>query len=631
MLHQPISLLPSLLLICHVAAQPPPAPAPPAPPQYTNPLPTAYIPVGVGSIPDPAKLEDFGVFGKYLGDDVNYKTCGQKTVKTLNPQFTDSATEATVICEPRPDRVIVRADGAAFDYKTFKRDLKQECELFTCSDQTYPKAKTILGTMDITAFVPGDGSNNMTGKDSNKDVKDVDVEAANPENPETNICKDKRPGYSQKTGAILFANEGKCLEMHKLGRDKYSEEYIQVPRWLQPGESVKNIRPFFFDGQRPESEMDIEFANNRIMFKTPNSMDSLNYKDCNTACDSGKVVKVTMKKSAYRIALALDPNQCSSFRICIAPNDFLDDVKVPECMLGNQIDVMFKTGVVTWPNKGRASLIELMSPYSDLQHPVVIEFGYGVGAGAGASRAEYYIGNDHREIVTSSSNGFKAQDSQQLVFFFPTESCLKPKAGIFSKHIESAKALTSKDVIKGGSYDSETLEPVQAPQNEEPPTTTTPRTAENFVPTSTMKSLELNPLTVIIDANDNGPGSSKSDTVKSERVFVKGKWWWWAIYLGFVIGTLITLAVGGGLFYVLRRTVFGIWYRGMYKRYGCDPSGTTGGITGIGFGNTVTGDVTVQETSGNTTGGGTTTNTTVSETSTLLDKTTAETNKSIAM
>lgn len=205
-----------------------------------------------------------------------------------------------------------------------------------------------------------------------------------------------------------------------------------------------------------------------------------------------------------------------------------------------------------------------------------------------------------------------------------------------------------------------------------------------------MKSLELNPLTVIIDANDNGPGSSKSDTVKSERVFVKGKWWWWAIYLGFVIGTLITLAVGGGLFYVLRRTVFGIWlvydleililegrrryvdrrkqqsaatcmqvgrhvairrnshsvidkhtrsrtkmfyfrYRGMYKRYGCDPSGTTGGITGIGFGNTVTGDVTVQETSGNTTGGGTTTNTTVSETSTLLDKTTAETNKSIAM
>lgn len=66
---------------------------------------------------------------------------------------------------------------------------------------------------------------------------------------QANEVKIKLTSKFQKTGAILFANEGKCLEMHKLGRDKYSEEYIQVPRWLQPGESVKNIRPFFFDGQ----------------------------------------------------------------------------------------------------------------------------------------------------------------------------------------------------------------------------------------------------------------------------------------------------------------------------------------------------------------------------------------------
>ena len=65
-------------------------------------------------------------------------------------------------------------------------------------------------------------------------------------------------------------------------------------------------------------------------------------------------------------------------------------------------------------------------------------------------------------------------------------------------------------------------------------------------------------------------------------------------------------------------------YRGMYKRYGCDASGTTGGITGVGFGNTTaavetvvgtTGGTTVGTSTVGTTGGGDTTGGTTGSTS----------------
>ncbi|VDM59328.1 unnamed protein product [Angiostrongylus costaricensis] len=79
----------------------------------------------------------------------------------------------------------------------------------------------------------------------------------------------------------------------------------------------------------------------------------------------------------------------------------------------------------------------------------------------------------------------------------------------------------------------------------------------------------------------------------------------WMIFFGFFIGSLLALILAGAILYLARRTVYTDWYRGMYKRYGCDASGVTGGVTGSEFGNTTTAGGTIGGTTlgGNTTGG----------------------------
>ena len=98
-------------------------------------------------------------------------------------------------------------------------------------------------------------------------------------------------------------------------------------------------------------------------------------------------------------------------------------------------------------------------------------------------------------------------------------------------------------------------------------------------------------------------------------------WLTWAYFYGSLTGTLLGSLICGLLFFLIRRTVYRAWYRGMYKRYGCDASGTTGGVTRAEFGATTTGGnttigsttaeattaTTMVETTGGTTSDGTTT------------------------
>ncbi|EGT36777.1 hypothetical protein CAEBREN_13490 [Caenorhabditis brenneri] len=339
----------------------------------------------------------------------------------------------------------------------------------------------------------------------------------------------------------------------------------------------------------------------------PPTPPTITFKQCDTTCDKGTVVKIKMRPLSFKSMIYLDPKKCGSFRICFSPKDFTVDDVVPTCNPDYIIDVLFKNGVVVWAKKGRASVIEMMSPYHDLGHMVAIEFGYGVKSKQDAKKVsgEFYIGNDHREFVTSDSNGYPPETASQLAFMFPTEDCLMPMAGIFSKDIENGKSLTEKDVVKGNTY-NEQGEAITA-KTAEQFTTTTEQPVFNFVKTTTPEPIRVIPeasaLVVVAESE-----------AQSRAVYSEGKWWTWGVYLGFVIGTLLTLGIGGGVFYLLRRTVFGVWYRGMYKRYGCDASGTTGGITGIGFGNTTTAMQTIAPgETGNTMGattGGTTTGTT---------------------
>lgn len=72
-------------------------------------------------------------------------------------------------------------------------------------------------------------------------------------------------------------------------------------------------------------------------------------------------------------------------------------------------------------------------------------------------------------------------------------------------------------------------------------------------------------------------------------------------------------------------------YRGMYKRYGCDASGTTGGITGVGFGKTTTGDMTIKRTGGTTGTTAGTTGTTGTTTGTRTKTSMSTTGNTIGM
>lgn len=62
----------------------------------------------------------------------------------------------------------------------------------------------------------------------------------------------------------------------------------------------------------------------------------------------------------------------------------------------------------------------------------------------------------------------------------------------------------------------------------------------------------------------------------------------WAIFYGWLIGSFLAMAVMAPIMYFCRRSLYNNWYRGMYVRYGCDASGTTGGMTGSAFGDTTT-------------------------------------------
>ncbi|EPB76968.1 hypothetical protein ANCCEY_03936 [Ancylostoma ceylanicum] len=90
-------------------------------------------------------------------------------------------------------------------------------------------------------------------------------------------------------------------------------------------------------------------------------------------------------------------------------------------------------------------------------------------------------------------------------------------------------------------------------------------------------------------------------------------WMIWAIFWGFLTGSLVAVIIGGLLLYFARRTAYADWYRGMYKRYGCDASGVSGGVTGSQFGSTTTGGntmSTIGSTTAGTTGGSSTMGTT---------------------
>ncbi|EFO83564.1 hypothetical protein CRE_03065 [Caenorhabditis remanei] len=587
----------SLLLLTLLHSKPSAGQAPPPPSSSAAP-PTVYhsvyVPVGVGE--PQTNRKEFKQFGLFPSE---FTKCGGSTLK-LNEAFPQGNThnaEILVDCEPSPTRVLIGKDMILDD---FKRDLKTECELFACTDTDYEDKGA-----DLKAI-----GNSVTGSDVPK--------APEKEKKDINVCEAKKAGYMKNSATqVIFANEGNCFNaitgLEKKIKGITKDIPHQVPRWLKADKDLYNLRNFYFSdevcsGLSTHPYITKQFQKSENLERVPyifthQPTQNPTYLACGTTCDRGKVVKLTMRPAGYSTMIYVDSKKCSSFRICYAAVDFLDDTKTPTCKDDFTIDVLFKNGVVIWGKKGRSSTIEFMSQYHQEAYTVAIEFGYGVKV-HGNTVGNFYLGNDHREIVTSDSGGYAASEASQLSFIFPDENCLKEGAGIFSKNIETGKTFTTqagKVESKGTKYNDKGEAISGTPA--ETATTTTKEPVQNLVFTTT-------PAAVRIMAEPGALSMIEENEAASKALFVAGKWWTWGIYAGFVIGTLVTLAIGGGLFYLLRRTVFGVWYRGMYKRYGCDASGTTGGITGVGFGNTTAAVETVAGTTGGTTVGTSTVGTT---------------------
>lgn len=77
-----------------------------------------------------------------------------------------------------------------------------------------------------------------------------------------------------------------------------------------------------------------------------------------------------------------------------------------------------------------------------------------------------------------------------------------------------------------------------------------PPKIEPNIPTTTVPPVRY------INNPDYQTGSNEEE---NPNTYTPGKWWAWGLFVGFIIGSLLGTVIIGGIFYVLRRTVYGFW------------------------------------------------------------------------
>lgn len=524
-----------------------------------------YLPTTIGAPPN-LNVDQIGAFS------MKYMQCGKMTVHSKDDLelHKDTNFEVFLDCTPNPMRVVyskqhqIQVVGALVDLN--------KCQgLQTC--QTVADLKeTNLGDKKVAAEAEFLGG---------------------PE--EDNIC-------TPSMDKVLFSNEMGCNNPTDV--PNYNEDHKKVmfiaPRFKTNDMNLFEVlRPFTFSGiGRKDEPSVIPRTNPFLKFKQADILRQENvWKSCIATCDMGNIIKFNMKKGSWKTVIYLK-GKTQGFKVCIGSHDHESDTTTPKCPSRFELFILPRNGLVVWPKNGRSSLIELKSKELGEDNAYAIEFGYGLTGKDGALKGEFYVANMYGEMVISDSDGWNQEDAARISFFFQNSDDLVKDGGIVSKQIETGKTFVPKDKadlveehpvtnpLQGKTVDSGGEALVNTP--EEPPIPLVATT------TASPKRLSSNVHPgILLHSTDNS----------NDAIYMPGKWWAWGLYIGFIIGSIVGVGIIGGIFYVLRRTVYGFWYRGMYKRYGCDASGTTGGITGVGFGNTTTGAITV----GGTTGGGGTT------------------------
>uniref|UniRef100_A0A8R1HVU8 Peptidase A1 domain-containing protein n=2 Tax=Caenorhabditis japonica TaxID=281687 RepID=A0A8R1HVU8_CAEJA len=559
-----------------------------------DPLPKAanaiLLPTKAGSVGIAADKE----FSKF-GEGFNF--CGKRPVgsdatkKMFDLAYTDKNKnfELRIDCTPHPTRIVLGTGSA------------------TLKDKAVPESFTFHGCTGIqTCKAPaGHPAKVALGKDT---VAMPALPALAPSFP--SVC-----GNLAAYQAFLYANEEDCeasKNLYGVPDNSGGEhvDYRSVSRWVGKNDRFQIIRPFVKEpmGKPIKPEL-IPWTNSFLKLPTKTHT----WTSCRGTCDRGEVLKFNMEPKSWRIMVFLT-GHTRGFKICIDASNHDSNTGIPVCKRYAEIFVLPQQGVVIWPGSGRASLLDMKTKHYGEFDTFAIEVGYGVSASSGKLSSEFYVGNMYREFVTSDGVDFNAQTASKVSMFFESENELRKGGGVVAPNVATGFTYTAdkagledrlprnKDTGADTDGDKSVEEPVFVPINKTMPRTTTPSPPKISIP-----------LTSILGSDNT-----------SSALYTPGKWWTWALFVGFVLGSLLGMGIIGGIFYVLRRTVYGFWYRGMYKRYGCDASGTTGGVTGAGFGNTTTGAITLGQTgmTGGTTMGGSTMGGTTGGTSTMSSSTT---------
>ncbi|CAB3402964.1 unnamed protein product [Caenorhabditis bovis] len=319
-------------------------------------------------------------------------------------------------------------------------------------------------------------------------------------------------------------------------------------------------------------------------------MDGLEYKQCDLSCDRGTILKYTFKKDAVWFLEFYVKRSTDFVKLCFDPEFFTDTKKIPKCRPDRIMTILLRNGLVIWPDNDLAVRMRFGASARDIvQEGTPTFYNFAIIFTPLNGKNQLGLFTRYRQSSFTGSDGYNPKTFRQVAVFLPSEDSLLDNFGIIPTNMEAAMTLvkTSTNVKRVDAskkvFDKKELEKTFN-QSEREFTSTKP-------PAPIPKSTTAPPEIVYIK------DSISEHSREYSSQFKKGKWLLFGIYLGFVIGTLSIVLVGGVIFYFFRRTFYITWYRAMFKRYACDASGKTGGVTGVGFGTEITGEQTIGQTS----------------------------------
>ncbi|CAI4221338.1 unnamed protein product [Auanema sp. JU1783] len=310
----------------------------------------------------------------------------------------------------------------------------------------------------------------------------------------------------------------------------------------------ENPRVLINDGEEPS------FGTSEL--KQGNSLSWKNHKACNSWCDYGRMILFNITaNSVFTFTLHLKKS-CDWVALCT----YIKESGIPSCEKFDTTHLFLKNDLVLFSSSHIAIPLKMQTGIdeTDFSSIEITKLQSGLLAVTNSLR--------QRAINLNVEN----RNGKKLAFLFSDSTCLKEEIGIETtisngyvsiQPGEDASKIKEGPVIIAGSV-------LTKAKVIEIPTTTMDPLLHTVPQTTTKSFLERNDILVDDDA---------------AIVQRYSGWRTWALFYGFFTGSIAGCTALAIAFFLCRRTMYPNWYRGMYKRYGCDASmdatGEFGGST----------------------------------------------------